>query len=201
MIRSFSVGISVSLVFLLISTHLFAQQAGERKRVEGISTTLFTEFAPTISADGNTMIIESNQNETKTAERWELFESRKNEDGTWATPTPLTAINEKCNFVAGPSLSYDGNRIFFTAVIDGVNESEDIFYSERLTETVWSEPVSLGLPVNTEDYEGFPSISADGNSLYFIRINYDTAVDKKSKEPCFEIHISRKQANRKRWRK
>ena len=174
---------------------MIAQQAGERKRVEGISTSLFTEFAPTISADGNTMIIESNQNETKTAERWELFESKKNEDGTWATPTPITAINEKCNFVAGPSLSYDGNRIFFTAVIEGVNESEDIFYSERLTETLWSEPISLGPPVNTEDYEGFPSISADGNSLYFIRINYENPVDKKSKEPCFEIHVSRKQAN------
>jgi outer membrane protein OmpA-like peptidoglycan-associated protein len=195
MIRLFSIRILVSFSLLFTSLHLFAQQAGERKRVEGISTSMFTEFAPTISADGNTMIIESNQNETKTAERWELFESRKNGDGTWATPTPITAINEKCNFVAGPSLSYDGNRIFFTAVIDGVNESEDIFYSERLTETLWSEPVSLGLPVNTEDYEGFPSISADGNSLYFIRINYDNPADRKSKEPCFEIYASQKQAN------
>ena len=195
MIKLFRIRILFSLSFLLSSLCLYGQQSGERKRVEGISTSMFTEYAPTISADGNTMIIESNQNETKTAERWELFESRKNGDGTWGATTPITAINEKCNFVAGPSLSYDGNRIFFTAVIEGINESEDIFYSERLTETLWSEPISVGLPINTDDYEGFPSISADGNSLYFIRINYDNPRDKKSKEPCFEIHVSRKQAN------
>ena len=143
MVKSCSVRSLVSLLFTLTSLQLCAQQANERKRVEGISTDIFTEFAPTISADGNTMILESNRNETKLAERWELFESRKNADGTWGDPTPLTAINEKCNFVAGPSLSYDGNRIFFTAVIEGVNESEDIFYSDRLTETSWSEPISL----------------------------------------------------------
>ncbi len=195
MIKSFSIRVLVSVGFLLSSSYGFSQTSGERKRVDGISTDLFTEFAPTISADGNTMIIESNQNETETAERWELFESRKNGDGTWGAPTPITAINEKCNFVAGPSLSYDGNRIFFTAVIEGINESEDIFYSDRLNETLWSEPVSLGNPINTDDYEGFPSISADGNSLYFIRINYNNPIDKKSKEPCFEIHVSHKQTN------
>lgn len=183
------------MFFCLSSFYLYAQQTGERKRVEVISTDIFTEVAPTISADGNTMILESNRNETKLAERWELFESRKNESGAWGEPTPITAINEKCNFVAGPSLSYDGNRIFFMAVIEGVNESEDIFYSDRLTDTLWSEPISLGAPINSEDYEGFPSISADGNSLYFIRINYDNPVDKKSKEPCFEIYVSRKQAD------
>ncbi len=182
------------LVTSLFSSGVQAQQNGnQRIRVDGISTEIFTEFAPTISADGNTMILESNRNETKNAERWELFESRKNADGTWSEPTAITAINEKCNFVAGPSLSYDGNKIYFTAVIEGVNESEDIFFSERINETLWSEPTSLGAPINTEDYEGFPSISADENYLYFIRINYDNPVDKKSKETCFEIYVSKKQ--------
>jgi len=184
------------LIIICISFSLYAQaQQTDRKRVEGISTDIFTEFAPTISADGNTMILESNRNETKTAERWELFESKKKADGTWSDPLSITAINDKCNFVAGPTLSYDGNSIYFTAVIDGVNESEDIFYSERLSDTEWSEPVSLGTPVNTDDYEGFPSISADGKSLYFIRINYDNPVDRKSKETCFEIYVSRKQTD------
>ncbi|MBK5277713.1 MAG: OmpA family protein [Bacteroidia bacterium] len=183
-------------IWLFGSFQLSAQQGpSDRKLVEGISTTQFTEFAPTISADGNTMIIESNKNETREAVRWELFESSKNADGTWAAPTPLTAINQKCNFVAGPSLSYDGNRIYFTAVIEGVNESEDIFYSDRLAGAQWSEPISVGAPINTDDYEGFSSISADGNSLYFIRINYDNPRDKKSKENCFEIFVSRKQAD------
>lgn len=189
----------IGFLVCLASPLLRAQQTMvEPKRVEGISTDKFTEFAPTISADGNIMIIESNRNSTKIEERWELFESTKKSDGSWSELVPLTAINEKCNFLAGPSLGYDGNRIFFTAFIEGVTTSEDIFYSDRLSNAQWSEPKSIGAPINTDDYEGFPSISADGNSLYFIRIRYDDGivrVDKRSKENCFEIYVSQKLSN------
>ncbi|MEJ0054244.1 MAG: OmpA family protein [Bacteroidota bacterium] len=188
--------ISSFLLLLFFTTALAAQQApNESKRVDGISTDKFTEFAPTISADGKTMIIESNRNSKREQdeERWELFESIRNADGTWGEGIPISTINEKCNFLAGPSLSYDGNQLFFTAFIEGVTTSEDIFYSERINETQWSEPINLGEPINTEDYEGFPSISANGNSLYFIRINYENPLDRKSRENCFEIYVSHKQ--------
>lgn len=183
-------------VFLLLFNPLWLsaqQDKGEPRRVEVISTDKFIEFAPTISADGNTMIIESNKNSTRIKERWELFESTRNPDGSWREVMPLTAINEKCDFLAGPSLSHDGNRIFFTAFIQDVTKSEDIFYAERLTNNQWGEPKDIGPPINTENYEGFPSISADGNSLYFIRVNLIAPMDKKTKENCFEIYVSHKQ--------
>ncbi len=188
--------LSIILFLILFSSTLTAQQnQDEPKRVDVISTEKFTEFAPTISADGKTMILQSNRNSNpkRDEERWELFESTKNADGSWSEVIPITAINEKCNFLAGPSLSYDGNQLFFTAFIEGVTTSEDIFYSERINATQWSEPIDVGAPINTEDYEGFPSISANGNSLYFIRINYDNPLDKKSRENCFEIYVSHKQ--------
>ena len=167
-------------VFLLLFNPLWLsaqQDKGEPRRVEVISTDKFIEFAPTISADGNTMIIESNKNSTRIKERWELFESTRNPDGSWREVVPLTAINEKCDFLAGPNLSHDGNRIFFTAFIQDVTKSEDIFYAERLTNNQWGEPKDIGPPINTENYEGFPSISADGNSLYFIRVNLIAPMD------------------------
>src|SRR5436190_6243045 len=170
---------------------LLAQQP---RRVEGISTDKYTEFAPTISADGNTMIIESNRNSRGSKEHWELFESLRNLDGTWREPVPLKAINEKCLFLAGPSLSYDGNRIYFTAIINA-NAREDIYYSDRLNATQWTEPHPVGHPVNSEGYEGFPSISADGNSLYFMRVNFIEPIDAKTNEDCFEIYVSHKQAD------
>ena len=34
---------------------------------------------------------------------------------------------------------------------------------------VWSAPSNLGAPVNSADFEGFPSLSADGLELYFSR--------------------------------
>ncbi len=184
------------LAVLALSDAIHAQTIKEEpRRVDGVSTEKFVEFAPTISADGNTMIIQSNRNSPRSTESWELFESVRSPGGTWSDVTPLTTINKKCSFLAGPCLSYDGNRIYFTAFINGVTTSEDIFYAERLDNTQWGEPKSVGAPINTEAFEGFPSISADGNSLYFMRVNLIDPVDKKSKENCFEIFVSTLQAD------
>src|SRR4051812_17366107 len=93
---------------LLLSTDLWSQSPvmPERTKILGISTAKFTEFAPTISADGKTLIFESNKNrKPQEGDRWELFESRLDDKGVWSEPYPLKAINEKCNFLAGPSLS------------------------------------------------------------------------------------------------
>jgi len=164
----------------------------EKKIVPGISSDKLFEFSPTISADGKRIIFESSVNEDK---GWELFESQL-ENGVWTKPVPLQSINEKCQFIAGPSLSYDGNRLYYTAYIEGVTKTEDIYYSERTGESTWSEPKSIGAPINTDDnYEGFPSISSDGKSLYFIRLNQDNDYDRKSKEACFIIYVSKKMAD------
>lgn len=183
--------LSVALFLVGFVPLCLAQEAPDRTVVPTISSTQNTEFSPTISADGRVMIFESDVDKKK---GWELFESRLNEQGVWSQPVALKAINEKCNFLAGPSLSYDGNTLYFTAFIEDVTQSEDIYYSERLSETAWSEPKSIGAPINTEEgYEGFPSISADGNSLYFIRVNEENPADRKSKESCFTIYVSKRQ--------
>jgi Tol biopolymer transport system component len=156
-----------------------------------ISSTRYTEFAPTISADGRTIIFQSDANKKK---GWELYETHLGDDSTWSAPASLKAINDKCQFLAGPSLSYDGNTIYFTAFVEGQTETEDIYYSERIGVDSWSEPKNIGAPINTkEQYEGFPSISADGKSLYFIRVNKDAEYDKESKETCFKIYVSKLQ--------
>jgi outer membrane protein OmpA-like peptidoglycan-associated protein len=161
--------------------------------VAGLSTNKNVEFAPTISADGKKVIFESNKNPKK---GWELFESSLDANGLWRTPVPLTAINENCNFIAGPSISYDGNKLYYTAFIEGSSQSEDIYYSERVGESQWSKPINIGSPINTDDnYEGFPSISSDGSSLFFIRITPETGIAKKDKEPCFTIYLSKKMAD------
>lgn len=161
-----------------------------RTVVSVVSTKKFNEFAPTISADGRTLIFETNRDKD-----WKLYESHLEKSGRWTEPFPITAVNEKLNFLAGPSLSYDGNILYFTGFIENVTTSEDIFYSERLDDHTWSPPKSIGAPINTDGYDGFPSISADGNSLYFIRVNEENFYDKRSKENCFMIYVSHKQSD------
>jgi outer membrane protein OmpA-like peptidoglycan-associated protein len=175
---------------VIILTMIFAyasQISAQRKVVPGISSSKYTEFAPTISADGRTMIFESDRDKT-----WKLYESHLDAKEKWSEPFPLTAINEKLAFVAGPSLSYDGNTLFFTGFIDNVSVSEDIFYSERIDERTWSEPKNMGPSINTDVYEGFSSISADGKTLYFIRMVEGNSFDRKNNEGCFAIFVSDK---------
>ncbi|HEY5826103.1 MAG TPA: OmpA family protein [Cyclobacteriaceae bacterium] len=182
-----------ALILLLLSLSFVRGQSisDERKIVQGISSDQYTEFSPTISADGKTIIFESSINDDK---GWELFESQMDSKGQWSVPVPLKSINEKCNFLAGPSLSYDGNTLYYTAFIEGASKSEDIYFSERTGDNSWSEPVLIGAPISTEEnYEGFPSVSSDGTTLYFIKQNLENDFDKKSKEPCFKIYSSKKQ--------
>ncbi len=177
----------ILLLFLIQqSLSLLAQESiPEKKIVPVLSSSKRTEFSPTISADGKTIIFESSVDRDK---GWELFQSELDGED-WSAPVPLKSINEKCQFLAGPSISYDGNQLFYTAFIEGTTKTEDIFYSNRTGDNSWSEPISVGAPINTDDeYEGFPSISSDGKSLYFIRLNLERDFDKKSKEPCFVIN-------------
>jgi outer membrane protein OmpA-like peptidoglycan-associated protein len=179
----------LSINFLIVNL-LYAQNT-ERSIVEGVSSKRNTEFAPSLSADGKTMIFQSDL-----GNGWELYESYLKEDSIWSKPVPLKEINEACDFLAGPALSYDGNTLYFTAFIEGETETEDIYYAVRTGEKEWSKPKSIGAPINTtDDYEGFPSVSSDGNSLYFIRLNFDNPFDRKSKENCFKIFVSHKDEN------
>ncbi|MDH5381400.1 MAG: OmpA family protein [Cyclobacteriaceae bacterium] len=146
------------------------------------------DFSPTISADGKLLIFESDRKKNK----WMLYQSIKSDDGKWSTPTPINSINDKCEFVAGPNLSYDGNTLYYTAFIEGVSQTEDIYYSVQ-TGNGWSEPIKFTNLVNTDEgYEGFCSISSDERDLYYISINPDYPYDKKNKESCFNIWVTRR---------
>src|SRR5687767_9019905 len=59
-----------------------------RKRVPVINSKKHTDFAPTISADGRTMIFESNREKD-----WKLYQSYLDQKGNWSEPFPLTSIN------------------------------------------------------------------------------------------------------------
>ena len=54
-----------------------------------VNTLQYSEFAPTISADGKTLIFESD----KTGQ-WRLYTSSQNERGGWSIPEELKVIND-----------------------------------------------------------------------------------------------------------
>ncbi len=144
-----------------------------KKIIDNLSDANAVEYAPSISADGKTMIFESNK-----GGNFKLYES-KFVNGAWAAPAPIENVNnygDSTDLIGGPSISFDGNTLFFFASL-GYGNSADIYYSTR-DRSGWSVPQSVGAPINTDGYEAFPSISADGKYLYFVRQNADGPQDR-----------------------
>lgn len=163
-----------------------------KRLVPGLTGSAGISYSPTISADGRTMIFQGNVG----GGVYRLFESRLSADGSWSTPKPLDKINnysDSTSFIAGPNLSFDGNTLYFFASFN-IGEAEDIFYSIRQGDE-WSEPINAGPVINSSAYEGFPSISADGKTLYFVRANTAGPQDRDLRKQgafCTSIFISEK---------
>lgn len=93
-----------------------------------------------------------------------IYSSEKIND-KWTTPK-LMSINQEGYSTACPSLSADGNYLFFSSNRPGGFGGTDIYYSEKDIVGEWSLPINLGDKINTIGNEKFPFIHQDG-SLYF----------------------------------
>jgi outer membrane protein OmpA-like peptidoglycan-associated protein len=177
----------VLLIILFFSFYTHAQI--RRPLGPPVNTPQFNEYAPSISANNKTMIFETDR---AGEGKWELYYTTKNEKNKWTVAKPITNINKvgkENDLIGGPSISYDGKTLFFFASFEGGQGDMDIYYS-TWNGTDWSEPKATGNNINTKAYEGFPSVSVDGKTLYFIRDNFSK---RKDKALCYSIWASKKQ--------
>lgn len=130
------------------------------------------EYWPSITVDGKTLIFTrlvdpKNSGNIQTPVTQEDFYISNQVNGIWLTSTPFESINTIYNEGA-QSISSDGKLLFFTACTrsDG-RGSCDIYFSRSKNES-WSAPQNAGEPINTGSWESQPSISANGESLYFV---------------------------------
>lgn len=173
------------VILFAASNFLSAQPGAGVGKPLNICSTIFDEFAPSISADGKTLIFQSNKDG-----EYKLYESKLQANGLWSEPVPIRSVNEygkKNDLVGGPNISYDGNRLYFCASYAGGWGDIDLYYCER-TEQGWSAPINVGKPVNTRDYEGFPSVSSDGKRMYFTRFTKELS----DGTNCFKIMVTEK---------
>ena len=176
------------IVFCLVIPNIVLAQV-RRSLGTPVNTEQFTEYAPSISADNNLLIFETDRGPNG---KWELYYSTKNDKKKWLAPKPILPINSQGkdnDLIGGPSISYDGKTLYFFASFDTGKGDMDL-YSSNWDGKDWTTPVSLGDNINTARYEGFPSISADGKRLFFIRDNF---IKRKDKETCYTIWMSNKQ--------
>ena len=152
---------------------------------ENINTDGF-EYLPSLTADENMLVY------TARIEGQEDFFISHKEDGVWQKGENLEAINTPLNEGA-QSISADGKYLVFTACDrkDGFGQC-DLYFSE-VKNNRWTAPVNIGQTINTAAKEKQPSISANGQSLYF-------ASDRKGGQGGLDLYVSRRALDGK-WKK
>jgi outer membrane protein OmpA-like peptidoglycan-associated protein len=92
-----------------------------------------------------------------------LLEARLNRNG-FDTVIQFPYNNSEYNLIH-PSLSPDGQALYFASDMPGGKGAMDLYVSKKVN-GAWTEPVNLGEKINTEKDELFPFIAASG-LLYF----------------------------------
>ncbi len=149
------------------------------------------EGAQSISANGATMVY-TVCNRRGVIGRCDLYVSEKR--GTaWTEPQNLgLPVNSKAKETQ-PSLSADGNTLYFSSDRAGGKGGLDIWVSHKTADGLWSNPENLGDSINTRGNESSPFIHHDNSTLYFSS-DYHLGMG------GFDIFYSRKGADGK-WNK
>ena len=93
--------------------------------------------------------------------------SNVNADFVFGTPENLGSTVNSSAHDGTPAMPADGLSLFFDSDRSGGQGNTDVWMITRETiDDKWGKPVNLGPPVNTSSWEGVPSISADGLTLY-----------------------------------
>ena len=90
----------------------------------------------------------------------ELMESTF-KDGKWSEKIPF-ALNDKEYSVGHPSLSADGNTLYFASDMPGGIGGVDIYRVIRNADGTWGKAENLGEKINTEGNEMFPFVHESG---------------------------------------
>ncbi len=96
--------------------------------------------------------------------RLELYETNL-ENGEWKTGIPFH-FSDKEYSIGHPTLTEDGNRLYFSSDMPGGYGETDLYVVNRDKNGAWGIPENLGPDINTEGSEMFPFIHSNG-TLYF----------------------------------
>ena len=130
---------------------------------------LFHEGPVTFDKTGENVFFTRNNNDGKKANyakgiaRLKIYASHK--DGSVWSPAVELPFNENESDAAHPSVSVDGDRLYFASNRAGGYGGMDVYVCERMGDT-WGKPVNLGPKINTAKNEVFPFVHPDG-TLFF----------------------------------
>lgn len=117
--------------------------------------------------DGKHVLLSFSEEQNGTHQ--DLYVSHLQDDGTYSRPKNLgPKINTDEGDDHSPFLASDGKTLYYSSNRDGGLGNNDIWMTKRQDDswTNWSDPVNLGDEVNTEDWDAYYSIDAQGKYAY-----------------------------------
>jgi len=118
-------------------------------------------FPTGLSADGTMLLMTK-----RTREETDIWYSQY--DGLiWSPAEPLHGEVNTRSIEDYATFHPDGTRIYFSSDRRGSEGGMDIFYSERLPDGRWDEPVNMGENINTEYDEVSAYVSPDSSRFIF----------------------------------
>jgi len=129
-----------------------------------IIDTFDEEGAASFNPTGNKMYF-TRCRYAKTEERGAEIFSATQLSGLWGDPVKVK-IGSDSLMAAHPSVSADGNTLYFVSDRMGGYGGKDIWYTMKKKGESWEKPVNAGPEINTTGDEMFPYIRANG-TLYF----------------------------------
>ena len=126
----------------------------------------------TFDKTGENIFFSRNNNEgngkkatyTEGVSRLKIYTAAKKGEGNWGVPTELSFCENNSD-ACHPSISVDGDKLYFSSNRLGGYGGMDLYVSER-SNGVWGKPTNLGPKVNTPKNEVFPYVHADGTLFY-----------------------------------
>ncbi len=120
-----------------------------------------------MAQDGQTLLLY--MSEVRGSQDNDIYVSFLLPDSTWSEPKTLgKKINLKDYNEMTPYLAADGETLYFSSNRPGGLGDNDIWMSKRLDKSwqKWSDPVNLGAPINTPDWDAFFTMDAGGEYAY-----------------------------------
>ncbi len=124
-----------------------------------------------LSADNKVLIIAAER--TEGTGLLDLHVSFLTAENSYSQPINLgTVVNTKYND-GTPWLAPDNTTLYFSSYGHNSKGSADIFMTRRLDDswTNWTEPVNLGIEINSKYWDSYLSLSADGKRAYVVSSN------------------------------
>lgn len=136
----------------------------EPEALDAAINTTYDEGAGNMSSDGKTMYFTKCRYDNEQPLSAEIYEVSRS-GGKWGEPNMLPLGGDSL-MVAHPSVSPDGNMIYFVSDMPGGLGGKDIWRVEKEGDGNWGQPQNMGSVINTPGDEMFPYVRED-ETLYF----------------------------------